>query len=238
MCHFFTNQYYHYHLLFAIHFFTCIIKFIERWCFILDSLTGARIKAIRIMLGKTQSDLANSINKQLGSDGTVTRGTVNNWEHGRNLPNKRRLKAIADIANVSVDFLLNGNHMTTYEIKNFYKQISSKSNLTDEEKMIAREISIESKVVISNATDQLNKESHKIFKDDFFNNLTPEESALAYQVAILFNRISHTKVPNKFLEDLTIYLAGITLLISGSSSKAEFSKFQDAFNDSINKNFK
>ena len=200
----------------------------------MGSLTGARIKTIRIMLGKTQSDLANSINKQLGSDGTVTRGTVNNWEHGRNLPNKRRLKAIADIANVSVDFLLNGNHMTIADVKNFYNQISSKSNLTSEEKKTARELSIEGKVV----TDKLDKESHKIFKDDFFNNLTPEESILANEVAILFNHISHTKVPNKFLEDLSIYLVGITHLISGSYSKAKFSEFQDAFNDSINKNFK
>lgn len=238
MCHFFTNQYYHDHLLFAIHFFTCIIKFIERWCFILSSLTGTRIKTIRIMLGKTQSDLANSINKQLGSDGTVTRGTVNNWEHGRNLPNKRRLKAIADIANVSVDFLLNGNHMTIDDVQNFYKQISSKSNLTSEEKMIARELSIENKVVISNITNQLNKESHKIFKDDFFNNLTPEESALANQVVILFNHVSNNEPPKDFLKDLSAYLAGITHLIAGNSSKAEFSESQDAFNDSINKNFK
>lgn len=233
MCHFFTKQYYHDHLLFAIHFFTCIIKFIERWCFILGSLTGARIKAIRIMLGKTQSDLANSINKQLGSDGTVTRGTVNNWEHGRNLPNKRRLKAIADIANVSVDFLLNGNHMTIADVKNFYNQISSKSNLTSEEKMAARELSIEGKI----AGDQVDRESHKIFKDDFFNNLTPEESVLANQVTILFNRISNNKPPKDFLEDLSIYLAVITHLIVGDLSKADFLEFQDVFNDSINEMF-
>lgn len=234
MFHFFTNQYYHDHLLFAIHFFTCIMKFIERWCFVLGSLTGARIKAIRIMLGKTQSDFANSINKQLGSDGTVTRGTVNNWEHGRNLPNKRRLKAIADIANVSVNFLLNGNPLNIDETQNFYNKISSKSNLTDEEKMKARELSI----TVNIASDFINRESHKIYKDAFFNNLTPEESVLATEVATLFNRISYTKVPNKFLGDLSVYLAGITDLIAGSISKAEFSEFQDAFNDSINKNFK
>ena len=186
------------------------------------------------MLGKTQSDLANSINKQLGSDGTVTRGTVNNWEHGRNLPNKRRLKAIADIANVSVDFLLNGNHMAIADVKNLYNQISSKSNLTSEEKMAARELSIEGKI----ATDKIDKESHKIFKDDFFNNLTPEESVLANQVVILFNCVSNNEPPKDFLMDLSIYLAVITNLISGNLSKAEFLELQDAFNDSINRNFK
>ena len=204
----------------------------------MGSLTGARIKTIRIMLGKTQSDLANSINKQLGSDGTVTRGTINNWEHGRNLPNKRRLKAIADIANVSVDFLLNGNHMTIDEIQNFYKQISSKSNLTDEEKMKARELSIENKVMVNTASNFLNRESHKIYKDAFFNELTPEKQVLANQVAVLFNRVSDSELPKDFLKDLSVYLAGITHLIAGNSSKAEFSEFQDAFNDSINKNFK
>ena len=200
----------------------------------MGSLTGARIKTIRIMLGKTQSDLANSINKQLGSDGTVTRGTVNNWEHGRNLPNKRRLKAIADIANVSVDFLLNGNHMTIDDVQNFYKQISSKSNLTSEEKMKARELLIEDKIV----TDKIDKESHKIFKDDFFNNLTPEESVLANQVAVLFNCVSNNEPPKDFLEDLSVYLLGIADLISINFSKADFFELQDDFNDSINKNFK
>lgn len=193
---------------------------------------GQRINVLRLSKGLTMNEFGSLI------DSNVKSGTVTNWESGKNAPNKKRLKRIADLFGISVDFLLNGNHMTTDEIQNFYKQISSKSNLTSEEKMIARELSIENKVVISNTTDQLNKESHKIFKDDFFNNLTPEESVLANQVAILFNHVSNNEPPKDFLKDLSVYLAGITYLIAGNSSKAEFSEFQDAFNDSINKNFK
>jgi len=120
------------------------------------------------------------------------------------------------------------------ETQNFYNKISSKSNLTDEEKMKARELSI----TVNIASDFINRESHKIYKDAFFDNLTPDESVLATEVATLLNRISYTKVPNKFLGDLSVYLAGITDLIAGDLSKADFSEFQDAFNDSINKNFK
>lgn len=189
---------------------------------------GQRINVLRLSKGLTMNEFGSLI------DSNVKSGTVTNWESGKNAPNKKRLKRIADLFGISVDFLLNGNHMTIDEIQNFYKQISSKSNLTSEEKMIARELSIESKIV----TDKIDKESHKIFKDDFFNNLTPEESVLANQVAILFNRVSNTEPPKDFLQDLSIYLAVITHLIVGELSKAEFLEFQDVFNDSINEIFK
>jgi len=37
----------------------------------------------------------------------ASKGMVNNWEKGVNLPNKNRLKLIADFANISVEELLN-----------------------------------------------------------------------------------------------------------------------------------
>jgi len=200
--------------------------------------TGERIKAIRILMGKTQADFAFSINKKLGSDGTVTRGTVNNWEHGRNLPNKRRLKSISDVANVSIDFLLNGTQMPIEDIKKFQSTLINRDNLTGEEKRRAKEISIETRLVAQSVNESFNKTSRQVFKDSFLVGLSPEARILANQISVLVGQISTSEVPESFLEDFTVYLGGITHLLSGSLSKKDFGEYQDALSKCIDKNFK
>lgn len=69
---------------------------------------GKRIKEIRINLGKTMDEFAELIDEK------ATKGTVNKWEHGKNYPNKKRLKKIAEVGNVSIKYL-------TTEIKEFPK---------------------------------------------------------------------------------------------------------------------
>lgn len=61
---------------------------------------GRRIKQIRKNKGLNQTDFA----KRIGA----TLPAVSNWETGKNLPNNERLKAIADIGNLTVDELLHG----------------------------------------------------------------------------------------------------------------------------------
>lgn len=61
---------------------------------------GARIREIRLARGETM--------EEFGERFEARKGVVNNWEKGRNLPNKRRIKAIADMANISVQELLYG----------------------------------------------------------------------------------------------------------------------------------
>lgn len=61
---------------------------------------GARIRAIRLARGMTM--------EEFGEYFGARKGVINNWEKGRNLPNKRRIKAIADMANISVQELLYG----------------------------------------------------------------------------------------------------------------------------------
>lgn len=61
---------------------------------------GQRIKNIRINLGKTMEDFGNIL--------LTSKGTVNNWEKGRNLPNKDNLKSIADLGGLSVEEVLYG----------------------------------------------------------------------------------------------------------------------------------
>lgn len=192
---------------------------------------GERITIIRQLLNLDQQEFGHIIVPNASAS------NVSRWERGLNVPNADRIKSIAEAGHVSVTFLLAGTGMTINDIQNFLKKISHKSNLTEEEKRKLKELSIENKIELIFKNRIFNK-SHKIFKDDFFNNLTSEESVLANQVAVLLNRVLDSELPKDFLKDLTIYLVGITHLIAGNLSKAEFSEYQDAFNDSINKNFK
>lgn len=74
---------------------------------------GARIKSIRLASGMTLEEFG----QLFGSN----KGVVNNWEKGRNLPNKRRIKSIADMANISVHDLLHGVKRYMYYITIAYR---------------------------------------------------------------------------------------------------------------------
>ena len=62
---------------------------------------GNRIKAIRQSRGENQTEFAKKIKATLPA--------VSNWETGRNIPNNKRLKAIADIGGITVEELLYGD---------------------------------------------------------------------------------------------------------------------------------
>lgn len=62
---------------------------------------GNRIKAIRQSRGENQTEFAKKIKATLPA--------VSNWETGRNIPNNKRLKAIADIGGMTVEELLYGD---------------------------------------------------------------------------------------------------------------------------------
>lgn len=91
---------------------------------------GKRIRAIRKNLGLSMDELGKRIDEKTKS------GTVSNWETGKNLPNNERLEKIANLGNVSVDYILNGEKdlegnemevpgMSYYSHKVIYKRISS-----------------------------------------------------------------------------------------------------------------
>lgn len=71
-------------------------------------LLGKRIKYIRENMGLTMEEFIEKID---GSSGKGRSGTVNNWESGQNLPNKKRLKRIAEMGGVDIGFL-QGNSLT------------------------------------------------------------------------------------------------------------------------------
>lgn len=65
---------------------------------------GKKIKQLRLSLGESM--------EQFGMRFNTSKGTVNNWEKGRNLPNKKNLKEIASLSNTSVNILLKGDSTT------------------------------------------------------------------------------------------------------------------------------
>ena len=81
---------------------------------------GKRINNIRLKNGLTMEIFGYRLN--------TSKGTVNNWEKGRNLPNKENLKKIADIGNISVNELLHGDaDIKLEELKNVaYKNLNKK----------------------------------------------------------------------------------------------------------------
>lgn len=64
---------------------------------------GARIKKIRQNLGMTLEEFGKIISPP------ANRSLVSAWENGRYVPNNQRLKAIAELADISVDELLHGS---------------------------------------------------------------------------------------------------------------------------------
>ncbi|MEN2286704.1 helix-turn-helix transcriptional regulator [Enterococcus lactis] len=60
---------------------------------------GRKIRSIRKKLGLTMQEFGCEVSNS-------PRSTVSTWEHGGNLPNKAKLRKIADIANCSVEDLL------------------------------------------------------------------------------------------------------------------------------------
>lgn len=69
---------------------------------------GARIRAIRLASGITL--------KEFGQLFGASKGSVQGWEAGRNTPNPKRLKKIAEFANISVQDLLHGVKRYMYVI--------------------------------------------------------------------------------------------------------------------------
>src|SRR5699024_6468670 len=69
---------------------------------------GDRIKQIRLEKGFTLQTFGVEISKNLKSE-PVKERMISRWENGISIPNNERLKAIAELGNVSVDDLLHGS---------------------------------------------------------------------------------------------------------------------------------
>lgn len=86
---------------------------------------GRRIENIRLQNGLTM--------EEFGKKFDTSKGTINNWEKGRNLPNKKNLKIVAKIGNISVSELLYSNsNIKLEELLEEFKTVTYK-NLNKEE---------------------------------------------------------------------------------------------------------
>ncbi|WP_367341793.1 helix-turn-helix domain-containing protein [Limosilactobacillus sp.] len=93
---------------------------------------GQRIENIRRHLGENQS--------QFGEHFNINKGSVSRWENGKTLPSADKLKNIADLANVSVNYLLYGNHLTVKETQQLLNKRESGQEVSATEKQQINEI--------------------------------------------------------------------------------------------------
>lgn len=92
---------------------------------------GQRIRAIRLKLGLTMEDFIERIDNKPGRGRS---GTVNNWETGKNAPNKQRLKKIAELGGVSVDYLQTGFSLSYTEYRSLLDKAIKQGKLSDKER--------------------------------------------------------------------------------------------------------
>lgn len=83
---------------------------------------GSRINDIRLSLGLSM--------EQFGKLFNTSKGTVNNWEKGRNLPNKENLVIISEMGGQSITELLDNNNSISLTISEYnrLKDIEQKYN--------------------------------------------------------------------------------------------------------------
>lgn len=102
---------------------------------------GQRIKSIRLRLGKNQSEFGEMF------DPPAPKGAVSRWEHGGG-PNKQRLKKIAELGGVSVEYLVNGNRLSLADTKILFDKAVHKSKLSKDErqKLVESQLDVASAV--------------------------------------------------------------------------------------------
>lgn len=106
--------------------------------------TGNRIKQIRFSKGDTLEDFGIRIARVLNipSSKAPSKSNISKWEAGSSLPNKIRLKAIADIGEIPVEELLYGNIEKNSSIDDklfntLEKFIARKNGILQEIKLLA-----------------------------------------------------------------------------------------------------
>lgn len=72
-------------------------------------ILGNKIKEIRVNKRMTLEAFANAVREKTGNAQRTGKSLVSKWERGENIPNDITLKAIADLAGISVDDLLGNN---------------------------------------------------------------------------------------------------------------------------------
>ena len=140
---------------------------------------GEKIKKIRLDLGKSQFEFGQLFNPP------APKSAVSRWEHGGS-PNKKRLKRIAELGNVPVDFLTNGDLISA--IDNLYNFLYAE---------------------YENYIDYMTVESHDVRSYIVDNAENNTSSRMKYQsIAEFFSYINLLMIGNNDLKNLFNLCAG------------------------------
>lgn len=123
---------------------------------------GSRIRAVRLRLGLSMEEFIERIDNKPGKGRS---GTVNNWESGKNAPNKQRLKRIAELGGVSVEYLINGSRLSIDDIKKLADKLTKEGYLTSEEIKKANEAMLDSKEISKTIFDSTNQKAKAKLKN-------------------------------------------------------------------------
>lgn len=99
------------------------------------TILGIRINKIRVNRKETLEEFAEQIRKATNFKIKTTKSNVSKWEKGLNIPNDITLNAIAELGNVSIEYLLEGstdlagNQIEISELANYDYEITAKSKL-------------------------------------------------------------------------------------------------------------
>ena len=98
-------------------------------------------------------------------DPPAPKGAVSRWEHGGS-PNKKRLKRIADLGDVSVEFLVNGAPSLTFaEIKELSNRVKHGA-ATDFDKSQLKDVAMQNYINFSSIRDKFASDSNKRIKEE------------------------------------------------------------------------
>ncbi|EJF00205.1 helix-turn-helix domain-containing protein [Liquorilactobacillus mali] len=172
---------------------------------------GNRVKSIRVGLGLTMDEFAKKI------DSSAKSGTIANWEMGKNAPNKKRLKKIAELGDVSVNYLLHGTGLSLKDIETLEnKFVHSPSELSEKDKIAAKDSAAELKEVSLKFYEKTINDISSVFDADNLRNLSSSELVLAHSMAILLFTADKTKNPI-----FSTKIGSLLSLISFSISKKD-----------------
>lgn len=133
---------------------------------------GSRIKAIREKRGETQAGFGKHFTP------SVSRATVSRWESGNIKPNSQRLREIAKIGNVTVEFLVEGDNTTPEEATKLLDKIVNQSesvNEKDEKRLNEIQLELKQKLRLHDNIEKSNDNRRKVH---LLNDLQSEVSVL------------------------------------------------------------
>ena len=122
---------------------------------------------------------------------TANKSVVSRWESNTNVPSEDRLKQIADMANVSVDYLKNGS-IDADELKNAVLESETPSSVGKEFNVIrdfsfdsAASIDLNRRIIKADTHEAINKRTTNNYQK--FNDLTTDSKATLLQVIKLID---------------------------------------------------